>query len=196
MAGVPLRGAAAMESQVRLFLLDSLAWSRGGELAVRAHEVARWARREGLLRAELEAWHRMTLAAHLEGRPADPAPRDRMRELAASMAGAPRPQALLAHAEAMIDGDLPFVQVAARELARLGLWLPSAAPGVGLTRREREIAGLAAGGLSSKEIGERLTLSVRTVDSHLSRVFAKLGVRSRHELGALVRPAGGAPRSS
>jgi DNA-binding CsgD family transcriptional regulator len=46
----------------------------------------------------------------------------------------------------------------------------------------REIAGLAAGGLSSRAIAERLTLSVRTVDSHLSRVFTKLNVRGRQEL--------------
>jgi DNA-binding CsgD family transcriptional regulator len=55
----------------------------------------------------------------------------------------------------------------------------------GLTAREREIAGLAADGLSSREIAERLVVSVRTVDSHLSQVYAKLGVSSRGELAAL-----------
>jgi DNA-binding CsgD family transcriptional regulator len=51
-----------------------------------------------------------------------------------------------------------------------------------LTRREDEVARLAAAGLSSKEVAERLFLSVRTVDNHLQRVYAKLGVSSRREL--------------
>jgi DNA-binding CsgD family transcriptional regulator len=72
--------------------------------------------------------------------------------------------------------------VAARDLSAQGLWLPSVRPSARLTAREREIAGLAAGGLSSRAIAERLTLSVRTVDSHLSRVFTKLNVRGRQEL--------------
>jgi DNA-binding CsgD family transcriptional regulator len=53
----------------------------------------------------------------------------------------------------------------------------------GLTAREREIAGLAAQGWTSAAIAEELVLSVRTVESHLYRAFAKLGVRSRDELG-------------
>lgn len=54
-----------------------------------------------------------------------------------------------------------------------------------LTRREREIASLAAEGLSSKAIAEQLFLSVRTVDNHLSRVYVKLGVGGRGELAAI-----------
>jgi DNA-binding CsgD family transcriptional regulator len=50
---------------------------------------------------------------------------------------------------------------------------------VSLTRREREIAGLVATGASSREIAEKLVLSVRTVDNHLQRVYGKLGVKSR-----------------
>ena len=53
---------------------------------------------------------------------------------------------------------------------------------VGLTPREREIAGLAASGWTSAAIAEELFLSVRTVESHLYRAFAKLGIRSREEL--------------
>jgi DNA-binding CsgD family transcriptional regulator len=51
-----------------------------------------------------------------------------------------------------------------------------------LTQREREVAELAADGLSSKVIGERLFVSTRTVESHLLRIYAKLGVRTRAEL--------------
>jgi DNA-binding CsgD family transcriptional regulator len=48
-----------------------------------------------------------------------------------------------------------------------------------LTTREREIADLVMVGLTNQEVAARLFLSRRTVESHLSRIFAKLGVRSR-----------------
>lgn len=51
-----------------------------------------------------------------------------------------------------------------------------------LTPREREIASLAAQGLSSNEIATRLFLSPRTVNNHLQSTYAKLGIRGRHEL--------------
>jgi DNA-binding CsgD family transcriptional regulator len=51
-----------------------------------------------------------------------------------------------------------------------------------LTAREREVAMLAAGGLSSKGIAERLIVSKRTVDSHLDRVYRKLGVTGRDQI--------------
>jgi DNA-binding NarL/FixJ family response regulator len=51
-----------------------------------------------------------------------------------------------------------------------------------LAPREREIATLAANGLSSRQIGEALFVSNRTVDNHLQRIYTKLGVSSRQEL--------------
>ncbi len=51
-----------------------------------------------------------------------------------------------------------------------------------LTRREREIAGLAAAGATSPEIAAKLVLSVRTVENHLRNVFQKLQISSRSEL--------------
>jgi DNA-binding NarL/FixJ family response regulator len=50
---------------------------------------------------------------------------------------------------------------------------------IALTGREREIAELVRVGLSNQEIALRLRVSRRTVESHLWRIFAKLGVRSR-----------------
>ncbi|GII65559.1 transcriptional regulator [Sphaerisporangium krabiense] len=73
---------------------------------------------------------------------------------------------------------------AAREQRRLGVRVSSAAPAgqggaQGLSPRESEIARLVAEGLTNQQIAEQLFLSVRTVETHLSRVFAKLGVTSR-----------------
>jgi DNA-binding CsgD family transcriptional regulator len=51
-----------------------------------------------------------------------------------------------------------------------------------LTRREREVAGLAAQGLSAKEIAARLSIGERTVETHLARAYAKLGLASKIDL--------------
>jgi DNA-binding NarL/FixJ family response regulator len=51
-----------------------------------------------------------------------------------------------------------------------------------LSSREREIAEMAAAGMSAKEIATRLSLSDRTVENHLQRAFVKLGVSSRSAL--------------
>ncbi|MDT5135037.1 MAG: hypothetical protein QOE41_4348, partial [Mycobacterium sp.] len=53
--------------------------------------------------------------------------------------------------------------------------------------REREIALLVAAGLSNKEIAERLTLSVRTVEGHVYRACFKLDAADRDELAKLMR---------
>lgn len=55
-----------------------------------------------------------------------------------------------------------------------------------LTNREREVAVLAAAGLASKVIAERRFLSTRTVDNHVARIYAKLGVASRADLPAAL----------
>jgi DNA-binding CsgD family transcriptional regulator len=64
-------------------------------------------------------------------------------------------------------------------------------PAVDLTRRETEIARLAATGLSSRVIAARLVVAVRTVDNTLGAVYAKLGVGSRDELATVLPEVAG-----
>lgn len=79
----------------------------------------------------------------------------------------------------------------AEELAQRcgGLVTPAlrqAAEPLPLTEREREIAMLIGQGLGNRAIAARLTLSPRTVESHVLRAMAKTGTASRDELAALV----------
>ncbi len=69
------------------------------------------------------------------------------------------------------------------ELARVGLRRP--APGE-LTESELRVAELAAAGLTNREVAARLYVSPKTVEANLARVYRKLGIHSRAELGARV----------
>ncbi|MDR7357506.1 helix-turn-helix transcriptional regulator [Paeniglutamicibacter sulfureus] len=55
----------------------------------------------------------------------------------------------------------------------------------GVTNREKEIIELVGQGKSNREIAQSLTVSQRTVEGHLYRIFAKLGISGRAELGNL-----------
>ena len=57
----------------------------------------------------------------------------------------------------------------------------------GLTRREAEILALLSDGLRNSAIAQRLYLSTKTIDHHVSAILAKLGVSSRALAVALVR---------
>jgi DNA-binding NarL/FixJ family response regulator len=60
--------------------------------------------------------------------------------------------------------------------------MPGSAGPASLTPQQRQIADLAAAGLTNKQIGERLYLSPRTVSTHLHQLFPKLGVTTRAAL--------------
>jgi DNA-binding NarL/FixJ family response regulator len=60
----------------------------------------------------------------------------------------------------------------------------------GLTTREREVAALVGQGMSNREIAEKLVLGERTVESHVSNIFNKLGFTRRAEVRRWVKEKG------
>lgn len=81
-------------------------------------------------------------------------------------------------------GAQAFAQRSRRELQALGekITSPTSAGGDVMTPQERQIAELAGAGLTNVEIGAQLFISAHTVEWHLRKVFAKLGIRSRRQL--------------
>jgi DNA-binding NarL/FixJ family response regulator len=79
---------------------------------------------------------------------------------------------------------VPWTARAGNELRATGLSIGHLADNgpASLTPQQREIATLAAAGLTNKQIGERLYLSPRTVATHLHQLFPKLGVTTRAAL--------------
>jgi DNA-binding NarL/FixJ family response regulator len=85
--------------------------------------------------------------------------------------------------------SLGWAAEARSELARVGARRPS--PAGELTPAEQRVAELAAKGSSNKEIARTLHVTVSTVEAHLSRAYAKLGVRSRSQLASRLSSAAG-----
>ena len=115
--------------------------------------------------------------------------------------------ALRAGACGIVFRNAPASEVcrAVRTVVQGGMWAPrrvvlaafltSGSPIVGapqidvdgwqrLSHREREVAHLVSTGLANKEVSDRLAIRAATVKTHLTRVFQKLGLRSRSELAA------------
>jgi len=81
-------------------------------------------------------------------------------------------------------GAVPLVEAARRELRALGL-RPRRTAVTGpdsLTPTERRVAELAASGLTNRQVAEALFVTVKTVETHLARVYQKLGIGTRTEL--------------
>ena len=89
-----------------------------------------------------------------------------------------------------LEGDARGAAAATQRMARLAeraeeARTPPLRRGTGiepLTSREREVALLAARGMTTKDIAAHLDLSARTVDTHLARIYRKLGVAGRADL--------------
>jgi DNA-binding CsgD family transcriptional regulator len=102
-----------------------------------------------------------------------------------------------AAAAALADAHAVFERLAAPawaarardELARVGL---RHRPPHELTESERRVAGLAASGLTNRQIAAAAFMSPKTVEANLARVYRKLGIRSRAELGARMAAGEGA----
>jgi DNA-binding CsgD family transcriptional regulator len=88
-------------------------------------------------------------------------------------------------------GALPWTERATDELQRVPIRRRATDH---LTPTEESVARLAASGQTNQQVAKALFLSPKTVEAHLSRVYAKLGIRSRAELGARMpaRHAGSA----
>ena len=91
----------------------------------------------------------------------------------------------------MLPPTKPAIERATEELARISGRRPSEGQ---LTPVEHRVARLAAAGRTNREIADVLFMSVRTVEGHLSRIYAKLGIRSRIDL-ALFPEAAADPAS-
>ncbi len=104
-------------------------------------------------------------------------------------------------AEAAAQAQQAYLGAARQRLARVAgaraSLLAASCPGVQtpalrhatpvpLTARELEVARLASDGLSSREVADRLSISVRTVDNHLGTIYSKLGVSGRTALRAVI----------
>jgi DNA-binding NarL/FixJ family response regulator len=123
-------------------------------------------------------------------------------DLAAALAASDRTRAkdvLTSVAElAAESGAQTVADAAGKRLRSLGVrtWRRGAGRGAALTDRERAIVQLIAEGASNPEIAQRLFLSRKTVERHVSNVLRKAGVRNRAELAARVGELDveGAPR--
>ena len=73
--------------------------------------------------------------------------------------------------------------------ALAGAPVPAPRPAAGLTTREAEVARLVAGGASNAEVACKLDVSEATVKAHLTKIFAKLEVRSRTQLAVVMSDA-------
>jgi DNA-binding NarL/FixJ family response regulator len=102
-----------------------------------------------------------------------------------------------AHDQLVALGARPRAQMAARRLRELGARdvprgprASTRANAAGLTARELQVASRLAEGLTNAEIADRLVVSAKTVDHHVSAVLTKLGVSSRRHVSEAAAELG------
>ncbi|MEU7630359.1 LuxR C-terminal-related transcriptional regulator [Nocardia sp. NPDC049220] len=164
--------------------------ARFGDHSVAARLADLAARVDGRL-VRAQARHAVALAAH-DGPGLDAAAAE--FEHIGSMLSAADAAAQAASAYERVGDRRRLLECAARSnrlaVACGGASTPAlrkAARPLPLTAREREIANLVAAGLSNRQIADRLTVSVRTVEGHLYRACGKVDVTDRDSLGAVLR---------
>lgn len=165
-----------LEPDARLHLCRAAIGLERADAATRAEDLASWAAERGYDLVRLDALHLLGVVDV-----------QRLRELLSASAPLPPAstavmQALADHVRAVLNGDDVAARDAEAALTTYGRRNPMRGRALQLTPREREIADLAGAGLTSSEIANRLDVSARTVEGHVSRVMAKLGVSSRGEI--------------
>jgi DNA-binding CsgD family transcriptional regulator len=145
-------------------------WAARGDLEVASRSAASALEWCGDLELELEVARTLLVAGHIERR--------RKRRRAA--------RELLEDALQRFEsaGAALWAKRARLELERVTARREQNA----LTTTERLVADLSASGLTNREVAVRLHISPKTVESNLSRVYLKLGIRSRAELGSRLAP--------
>lgn len=100
------------------------------------------------------------------------------------------PESLAQAIRSVADGQVIF----ARE-AVAAMTAPEPGPAAALTAREREVLALVAAGRSNREIARQLSVAEKTVKTHLSSLFRKLGVADRTQAALYAVAHGLAPRA-
>ena len=96
-------------------------------------------------------------------------------------------------------GAKPFLDACSTELSACGVPIagtPAPANPHSLTAKEQVVARLVARGLSNREAAAELYVSAKTVEYHLGNIYAKTGITSRHQLGAVLSSQQAADRSA
>ena len=164
----------------------AVAANRLSALAAAAGSRGMIAQASGDLQAALEAFRDSAFRYQTV-----PIPFERARTLLALGSASLRARQKRAARESLQEAHAAFEQLGAKvwaartqdELTRIGGRKPSDGS---LTQRERRVAELVAEGYTNQEVATALSITVRTVEGHLSRIYPKLGVRSRTGLVRLL----------
>ena len=191
-----LERASAMAERVRLAALD------GGPVVKAAGALAEAELARAEYRDDAELWEQAAAAWDRLGRPyeaaytrlreAEAAARARDREGAERAAGVALESARRLGSSWLVE---ELEGLAARARLHLDGVEPESGAGgedvpFGLTARELQVLALVASGATNREVGERLHMAEKTASVHVSRILAKLDVRSRTEAAAVAHRHG------